>query len=339
MGDPAVGNNTRPATQNALSRSVAGPLTTRRPGPGRRFAYLTTSLVVTVMLLMACTPTVPRSPTTSSAAGQPLRGTLTIGGSTALQPLMERAAANFHAANPGVELKIGDAGSSAGRTGVCQGGLDIGMSDVPLTAAEVSNLNCADAVQTAVAMQAFVVAANPTGPGNLGALDREQMQAIFSGAVKDWSELGGAQQPLHVVNRLKGSGTRQSMADYLFSGDDTLFRGDAAEHESNEEVASVLGRTPGAVSYLGLAYVNDPGLVTLGIRRPNGLVLPTKDVVGGLGWPIGGPGLAITRGQPTGLAAAFLNYLIGPEFRSDSAWENLGYVPPSHPAIGNMLGQ
>jgi ABC-type phosphate transport system substrate-binding protein len=49
------------------------------------------------------------------------------------------------------------------------------MSDVPLTSAEMSSLQCGDAVQTAVAMDAFAVVANPTGPGTLRALDREQM--------------------------------------------------------------------------------------------------------------------------------------------------------------------
>jgi phosphate transport system substrate-binding protein len=188
-------------------------------------------------------------------------------------------------------------------------------------------------------MQAFVVAANAAGPAKLTALDREQMQAIFSGAVKNWSEIGGAPQQLVVVNRLRGSGTRQSMADYLFDGNDSLFRGDAAEQESNEEIASTLASTPGAISYLGLAYVNDPSLVTLGIWRPNGLILPTHDMVAGLQWPIGGPGLAITKGQPKALAAAFLSYMIGPDFRSDPAWESLGYVLPARPAIGSQTGQ
>jgi phosphate transport system substrate-binding protein len=238
-----------------------------------------------------------------------------------------------------VEITVSDAGSGAGRSGACQGKLDIGMSDVPLTAAERSSLDCADAVQTAVAMQAFVVAANTSGPGKLSALDREQMEAIFSGAVKNWSEIGGASQQLVVINRLRGSGTRQSMADYLFNGDDSLFRGDAAEQETNEEVASTVGSTPGAISYLGLAYVSDPGLMTLGIQRPSELVLPTRDVVAGLHWPIGGPGLAITKGPPKPLAAAFLSYMIGPDFRSDPAWDSLGYVLPTNPAIGSQTGQ
>lgn len=291
-----------------------------------------------LVVATGCTPTRPATPTASAASG-PLTGKLSVGGSTALQPLVERAAKTFQAANPGVEIVVSDGGSGAGRSGVCQGSLDIGMSDVPLADSEISSLNCGDATQTAVAMDVFVVAANPSGPGKLAALDREQMQAIFSGAVKNWSEVGGARQPLVVINRIKGSGTRQGMANYLFSGDNSLFRGDAAEQESNEEVASTLNKSPGAISYLGTAYLGDPGLVTLGIQRPNGLILPTKEVIANFQWPIGGPGVAITKGQPTGLAAAFINYMIGPQFQSDPAWGMLGYVPPARAAIGNPIGQ
>jgi hypothetical protein len=88
------------------------------------------------------------------------------------------------------------------------------------------------------------------------------------------------------------------MANYLFSADDSLFRGDAQELESNEDVANTLNKTPGAISYLGTAYLSDPGLVTLGIQRPEGLTLPTREVIAELRWPIGGPGVAITKGQP-----------------------------------------
>jgi phosphate transport system substrate-binding protein len=266
-------------------------------------------------------------------------GTLNVGGSTALQPLVEQAAGSFQAANPGVQIVVSDGGSGAGRSGVCQGTLDIGMSDVTLLGSEITSLNCGDAIQTAVAMDVFVVGANPTGPGNLAALDREQMEAIFSGAVKNWAEVGGNNQPLVVINRIQGSGTRQSMANYLFNGDDSLFEGHLAEQESNEDVANTLSTTPGAVSYIGVAYLSDPGLVTLGIQRPDGVVLPSRDVIAGLGWPIGGPGVAITKGQPTALEAAFINYMIGSQFQSDPIWNMLGYIPPARAAIGNPIGQ
>jgi phosphate transport system substrate-binding protein len=294
-------------------------------------------LAVLLLATIGCAPSTIRIPTPTSS--QPLSGKLAVGGSTALQPLVEQASRSFQSANPGVQVVVSDGGSGAGRSGLCQGTLDIGMSDVPLTDSEKSSLKCDDAVETAIAMEAFVVAANSTGPGGLSALNREQMQAIFSGAASNWSDVGGADQSLVVINRIKGSGTRQSMANYLFGGDDSQFSGDSAEEESNEDVASNLAKTSGAISYLGTAYVSDPGLVALGIQRPEGLILPTKEVIAGLQWPIGGPGLAITKGPPNTLATAFLSYLISPQFQSDPIWTTLGYVPPSSASIGNPIGQ
>jgi phosphate transport system substrate-binding protein len=333
-----VGDYGHPAEQNDLERVPAAIRGKFGSIAVRKLRSLAAAALAVVLLVsVGCAPTVVRVPTTTP--NQPVSGNLTVGGSTALQPLMEQAARSFQSANPGAQVVVSGGGSGAGRNGVCQGSLDIGTSDVPLTEVEKSALKCGDAVETAIAMDVFVVAANPTGPGKLAALDREQMQAIFSGAVNNWSEVGGANQPLVVINRIKGSGTRQSMANYLFVGDDSLFRGDAAEQESNQDVADNLRTTPGAVSYLGTAYLSDPGLVTLGIQQPTGLVLPTKDAIAGLQWPIGGPGLAITKGAPSPLAAAFLSYMISRQFQSDPVWTMLGYVPPSNPSIGSPTGQ
>jgi phosphate transport system substrate-binding protein len=105
------------------------------------------------------------------------------------------------------------------------------MSDVPLTDQEKGSLNCGDAVQTAVAIEAFAVAANPKGPSGLPALTREQMQGIYTGAITNWSQIGGDDQQVVLINRLKGSGTRQQMANYLFSGDDTQFATGASEED------------------------------------------------------------------------------------------------------------
>jgi phosphate transport system substrate-binding protein len=161
-------------------------------GFGRTPGSLAVQLFVGGALLVAagCAPTASAQPTPNSAT-EPLAGTLNVGGSTALQPLVEHAARSFEAVNPGVQIVVSDGGSGAGRAGVCQGSLDIGMSDVTLLGPEITSLNCGDAIQTAVAMDVFAVGANPTGPGNLAALNREQMEAIFSGQSKtgqSWAE-------------------------------------------------------------------------------------------------------------------------------------------------------
>jgi phosphate transport system substrate-binding protein len=171
-------------------------------------------------------------------------------------------------------------------------------------------------------------------------LDREQMEHIFSGDVANWSDVEGMDQPLVVINRVRGSGTRQTMANYLFSGDDAVFSSTLAEEDNSQNIVSALSQTPGSISYLGLAYLSSPDLVTLGVQLPDGsVVTPTRETVANNLWPIGGPGLAITKGPPSALVSAFLNYLIGPDFATDPAWDDLGLVVPASPAIGNQFGQ
>ncbi|MBV9597856.1 MAG: substrate-binding domain-containing protein [Chloroflexi bacterium] len=302
---------------------------------------LLTGLVVGALLAACSSPssTSTANPTSAPpAASGSLSGKLTIAGSSALQPLIDQAAKNFQTANKDVQITVSAGGSGAGRTGACNGSLDIGMSDVPLTDQEKSSLNCSDAISTAVAIEAFAVAANPKGPGSAKALTRDQMQGIFSGSITNWSQVAGDNQQVVLVNRLKGSGTRQSMANYLFDGDDTKFAVGASEEDNSQTVANTVGQTPGAVSYLGLAFLGGPGITTMGIQDNGNTLMPTRDTVASGKWPIGGPGLGITRAAANPLQTAFLNYLLSPEFEKDPIWDNLGFIPPASPKIGNPTG-
>jgi phosphate transport system substrate-binding protein len=141
-----------------------------------------------------------------------------------------------------------------------------------------------------------------------------------------------------LVNRLKGSGTRQSMANYLYGGDDTKFATGASEEDNSQTVVNTVSQTPGAVSYLGLAFATNPMLVAFGIKDGSTTITPTTDNVASGKWPIGGPGQAITKGHGSDLENSFITYMISPEFEKDPIWKSLGYVPPAKPAIGNSTG-
>jgi phosphate transport system substrate-binding protein len=297
-------------------------------------------LVTAVAITAWATPPVLAGGQASTDYSQATSGKLTIAGSSALQPLVDQASKSYQAANPNVQVTVSAGGSGAGRSGACQGSLDIGMSDVPLTNQEKASLNCADAAQTAVAIEAFAVAANPKGIGSVQALTQDQMRGLFTGQITNWSEVGGDNQQVVLINRLKGSGTRQQMANYLFGGDDTQFAVGASEEDNSQTVVNTVSQTPGAISYLGLAFLNSPQLVTVGIQQDDGSVLmPTRDAVSSGQWPIGGPGLAITKGQGTEVANSFISYMLSPGFESDPIWDALGFVVPANPSIGNPTGQ
>lgn len=266
----------------------------------------------------AMAPTAASGTTTGAASGK-----LTLAGSSALLPLMQEAATQFQAKNPDAQITVTAGGSGAGRTQVCEGKIDIGNSDVQLSADEQTKLNCADAVQTPVAVQAFAPVANKTGPGSVNNLTKDQLVNIFNGTTKNWKEIGGDDQEIVLINRAKGSGTRSQMGKFLFGGDDAKFATGASEEDNSETVKTTVSQTPGAISYLSFAYLTSSDLVAIGIDG----VKPTKEDIQAGNWKIGGPGYSITKGQPSPLAKAFLDFVTSADFQNSDAFSKLGFVP------------
>jgi phosphate transport system substrate-binding protein len=257
------------------------------------------------------------------SAGGAASGKLTLAGSSALLPLMQAAAEQFQAKNPGAQITVTAGGSGKGRSQVCQGQIDIGNSDVPLSDKEKTELNCADGVETAVAVQAFAPVANKKGPGSVTSLTKDQLVGIFSGAITNWKDVGGDDQEIVLINRLKGSGTRSQMGKFLFGGDDTKFATGASEEDNSQTVLTTVSQTPGAISYLSFSYLSNPDILALSVDG----VAPTKADIQNGTWKIGGPGYAITKGQPGPLAKAFLDFVTSDEFQKSEAFTKAGVVP------------
>jgi phosphate transport system substrate-binding protein len=302
------------------------------PTPSKALRHFAPLLVLCMIALVSCGA--PAASDTASsvtgssnavslaaAQGDP-QGTLRLNGSSALFPLMQLAADWYQSKHPGVYFVVTGSNSGAGRRLVCEGSIDLGTSDVPLSAAEQTKLNCADALQTPVAIQAFAPVANQRGPGKLTSLTKAQLVDLFNGKVTNWKDLGGDDQAIVLINRVPGSGTRANMAKYLFDGDDSKFAASALE-DDNAAVEQAVRETPGAMSYLGLAYLSNPALRVLAIDH----LTPNKETVQAGGWPIGGAGYVITKGQPSPLARAFLAFLTSPEFQNSEAFRRLGFVP------------
>ncbi len=265
------------------------------------------------------------STTQTTASDANLSGKLTIAGSSALLPMMQAAATQFQTKNPNVQITVTGGGSGAGRSQVCGGQIDIGDSDVKLSDKEKADFKCDTAVETPVAIQAFAPVANKQGPGKTTSLTKQQLIDIFTGKTTNWKDVGGDDQEIVLINRAKGSGTRSNMAKFLFAGDDKQFATGASEEDNSETVLQTVSQTPGAISYLGFAYLSNENIIAFGIDG----VAPTKEDIQSGKWPIGGPGYAITKGEPNPLAKAFLAFVTSPEWQNGEAFSKLGFVPVS----------
>ncbi|MGF2110065.1 phosphate-binding protein [Enterococcus sp. DIV0755f] len=235
-------------------------------------------------------------------------------GSTALQPLVEAAGESFSADNPNYTITVQGGGSGTGLSQVETGAVTIGNSDV--FADEKDGVDASKLVDHKVA----VVGMAPVVNKDAGVTDLSQQELIdiFTGKVKNWSELGGADQEISVINRASGSGTRATFEKWGLDGAETI---QTQEQDSSGTVRKIVAETPGAISYLALSYLDD-SIQALSLDG----VEATPENIADNKWPIWSYEHMYTNGEPDANVKAFLDYIMTDDVQQGIVIE-LGYLP------------
>ena len=248
------------------------------------------------------------APAGSAAAVNCVSGSITASGSTALQPLVAAAATAYQGHCPNATIQVQGGGSGTGLTQVLQGAVQIGDSDVTAE----SKLQPADAatlVDHVVASQGWIMVNNPSVTGVTN-LTTDQAKQIWTGAITNWKAVGGPDQPIVLILRPQSSGTRATFKAIVLGGAAEA-SGQALTEDSNGAVTTAVEGTPGSTSVIGFAYYqpNKSGLVGLQL---DGVDASVANLANGT-YKLQALGNLYTKGQPTGLTAAFLDYMLGPE--------------------------
>ncbi len=138
---------------------------------------------------------------------------LLLSGSTSIYPLMTQLAAAYHKATHQPTPKVGQGTSDAGINEVNAGKVDIGdVSRDPEIGIDPHGL-----VFTKIARDGVCMITNPSN--RLANLNQEEVKSIFTGNVRDWSEVPGAKisGPIDLIDRIASSGTQDAFQN-IFLG-------------------------------------------------------------------------------------------------------------------------
>lgn len=231
-----------------------------------------------------------------------LRGEISVVGSTTVQPLAEVLAEAFEALNPGVTIVVSGGGSSVGVKSGADGTAHVGMCSREVRDSEFQEFPNMR-VHT-IANDGIAIVAEPSVP--VDDLTLEECRLIFSGAITDWSQVGGPQMPILVVSREEGSGTRGAFEELVLG--DALMAETAILQPSNGAVRTTCSTTPGAIAYLSFGYL-DASVKTLSIDGAQ----PTAGNVAAGRYSVSRPLNMITDGEPGGIAGAWLEFIMSDE--------------------------
>ncbi len=175
-----------------------------------------------------------------------LSGTVSTGGSTSMNSVMEALSEGFAEVAPGVTVSYDPTGSGAGITGALEETLDIGLASRALHDDETG------VTATTVALDGIAMVVNNENP--VSDLSIEQLAQIFTKQVTNWADVGGEDGEIVVIGREAGSGTRDGFESIVGVEDSCVYD---QELTATGAVISAVASNKLAIGYASLSAVGD----------------------------------------------------------------------------------
>ena len=246
-----------------------------------------------------------------------LKGTLDIAGGTAHIPVMKQAAQNIMTAYPDIRITVAGGGSGVGVKQVGEGLVGIGNTGRPLKESEVAEFG----LKTfPFAIDGVAVAVNPANP--VKELTSAQIADIYSGKITDWKTLGGEPGTINVFGREDGSGTRETFTEKVLGKAELAASVNVVS--SNGAMKTAVAQDKRAIGYVGIGHL-EPSIAGVVI---DGMVPSQENAANGT-YKVVRNLFMNTKGTPTGLIAAFIDYIYSDE--GAKIIEASGYIPLPKP--------
>lgn len=251
------------------------------------------------------------------------RQQITISGSTTVLPIAQRAAEVFLSKNPDVSISVRGGGSGNGIASVIDNIAQIASASRFIKSDEIKKAvaNGVYPVPHRIAMDGIAVVVHPKN--SVEKLTIDQLKKVYTGRITNWKQVGGSDQIIVVISRDSSSGTYEVFQGLVLG--DAKVTPDALIQASNGAVSDVVSRTPGAIGYVGIAYLSS-NLKALRIGASDKTcIIPSIGAVQTGRYALARDLFMFTNGWPTGDVARFINFILSTEGQKIVKEE--GFIP------------
>jgi phosphate transport system substrate-binding protein len=243
-----------------------------------------------------------------------LSGTVTVSGSSTVQPISAFVAEQFSSANPDVQISVDGPGTSDGFVLFCKGETDINDASRAIEPEEkqACKQNGVSWVELAVGYDGITVMTNPDNSA-VTCLSTSDLYALFgpeSQGFKTWSdaatldkEVGGTGElpnlPLQITAPGQESGTYDAFIELVGIEDTALSRGVAEDKAAalrpdyqasgnDNVIIQAMEGDPGALGFVGFAYAEQAGsqIDIIQVDGGSGCVAPSRDTIADQSYPL-----------------------------------------------------
>jgi phosphate transport system substrate-binding protein len=247
------------------------------------------------------------------ASSRSQSGSVQIVGSETMRPVIAACAEEFMTRNPQADVIVQGGGSGDGIAAILHGIADIGMTSRELSPREV-DFAAAKNIELSVLDLALDGVTVITHRANaVASLDFAQLQAVFTGKIRNWRELGGADSEILLYARAAGSGTAALFADRVLDG--AAYDPAVQRLPTNEAIVAAVAARPGALGYTGFAALRGArdSVKTMALRADaqTAPVAPTLETIRARSYPLARVLYLGVAGKPAGAVKAFLDFCSG----------------------------
>ncbi len=256
-------------------------------------------------------------------------GKITVKGSDTMVVLAQKWAEAYMGKNAETKIQVTGGGSGTGVAALQNKTTDICNSSRKIKAAEIANCVAAFGkrpTEYKAALDGLSIFVSDSNP--IKEISMEQLELVFTGKIRNWKELGGADAPITVYSRENSSGTYEFFKEHVLKGKD--FASSAQTMPGTAALLQAVAKDKSAIGYGGVAYGQGAKHLPVKKDAKSPAIEPTEEnVVKGI-YPIWrylyiyiNP--AIDKGE----VAAYLNWIRSED--GQKVVKDIGYFPlPKH---------